>query len=307
MRRAATALLGVVALAAAFAPWLAPNAPDRRFTELMYAPPTRVHLFHEGRPSPHIHPWRLVDRLLHEFEPAREDPVRLQWFSRQRLVSAEAERGAPLLLLGADGFGRDVFSRLLYGARTTLALALLATLAATLLGVAIGGVAGYAGGRIDALLSRATEFVLLLPAIYVALALRAVVPLVLAPAVVFALLAGIFTLLGWPIVARGVRAIVLTERERDYAEAARASGAGSARVLVRHVLPAARGHALVQATLLLPTFILAEATLSYVGLGFPDTTPTWGTMLQETANVALIGVAPWRLARPQPSSSSSSR
>jgi peptide/nickel transport system permease protein len=145
-------------------------------------------------------------------------------------------------------------------------------------------------------LSRVSEFVLVLPAIYVALALRAVLPLVLSAGTVFVMLTAIFTLFGWPVVARGVRAIVAAERSREYAIAARAAGAGSARILVRHLLPAARGYITTQATLLLPAFVLAEATLSFVGLGFPPQTPTWGTMLQEASNVALLESAPWILA-----------
>jgi peptide/nickel transport system permease protein len=113
---------------------------------------------------------------------------------------------------------------------------------------------------------------------------------------VFLLLTGIFTLLGWPIVARGVRAIVLAEREREYVLAARAAGAGPLRLLVHHLLPAAGGYVRTQASLLLPAFILAEATMSFVGLGFPPATATWGTMLQDASNVALLGDAPWTLA-----------
>jgi peptide/nickel transport system permease protein len=113
---------------------------------------------------------------------------------------------------------------------------------------------------------------------------------------VFALLGAIFAFLGWPIVARGVRAIIASERERDYAAAGIAAGAGPVRMLVRHLMPSAWSYLAVQATLLLPAFILAEATLSYVGLGFPDTVPTWGTMLQDAANVSLVTEAPWMLA-----------
>jgi peptide/nickel transport system permease protein len=177
-----------------------------------------------------------------------------------------------------------------------LALGILATLLATAIGALVGGIAGCAGGRIDALLSRVSEFIVVLPAIYVMLALRAVMPLVLPGSTIFALLLAIFALLGWPMVARGVRAIVLVERDRDYAVAARAAGASGARLLTRHLLPAAGGYLSSQASLLLPAFILAESTMSYVGLGFPDTTPTWGTMLQDASNVALLGDAPWALA-----------
>jgi peptide/nickel transport system permease protein len=135
-----------------------------------------------------------------------------------------------------------------------------------------------------------------LPAIYVVLALRAVMPLVLPPRDVFFLLVGIFALVGWPIVARGVRGIIASEREREYVMAGRALGAGPLRLLAIHLLPATRGYLATQATLLLPAFILAEATLSYVGLGFPDSVPTWGTMLHDASNVSLLGDAPWMLA-----------
>jgi peptide/nickel transport system permease protein len=222
--------------------------------------------------------------------------VPLRWFGEGRLVSVPEGKGGPLLLLGADSLGRDTFSRLLYSARTSLLLTLVSTLFALVVGALVGGIAGYAGGVIDQVVSRFTDFVLVLPAIYVALALRAAMPLVLPPATVFLLLVSIFALLGWPIVARGVRAIVASEREREYVLAGRALGATPSRLLLRHLLPATRGYLGVQATLLLPAFIMAEATLSYVGLGFPDTVPTWGTMLQEAANISLVVDAPWMLA-----------
>src|SRR5688572_2725843 len=295
MRTAGAVLLGMILFAACAAPWLAPNPPNARFSNLLYAPPTWVHVG-DGMAAPHVHPLRIVSRLERRFEEDRTTHVPLRWFSGGVLVSGDSEKGAPLLLLGADAFGRDRFSRLLHGSRATLALALLATLFATVLGALVGGVAGYAGGRLDTLLSRFSEFVVVLPAIYVTLALRAVMPLVLPGSTIFALLLAIFALLGWPMVARGVRAIVLVERDREYAVAARAAGASPTRLITRHLLPAARGYLGTQATLLLPAFILAESTMSYVGLGFPDTTPTWGTMLQDASNFAMLGDAPWGLA-----------
>lgn len=292
MTRVGAAMLVVIALAGLAAPWLSPNDPNQRFQRLLSAPPTLVHL--SG--GPHIFPLEIRSLRERTFEEDRSRPVPIRWFSNGRLLTADADAGAPLLLLGADAYGRDIFSRLLHGARATLLVAVIATLGATLLGALLGGVSGQASGWLDAGLSRITEFVLVLPAIYVALALRAVMPLVLSATTVFLLLTGIFTLLGWPVVARGVRAIVLAERERDYAMAARAAGASGPRMLVRHLLPAARGYILTQATLLFPAFILAEATMSFVGFGFPPTVATWGTMLQDAANVAALGDAPWSLA-----------
>jgi peptide/nickel transport system permease protein len=293
VKRAGFVLLVVVAIVAVLAPWLAPNPPDRRFADHLYAPPTPIRA--DLAVGAYIYPSRLVSRLERRFEADRSRPIALRWFADGRLLSAPEPEG-PLLLLGADAFGRDIFSRLLYGARATLALAAIATIAAILLGTLVGGIAGYAGGAVDEILSRTSDFILVLPAIYVALALRAVLPLVLPAQTVFILLTTIFALLGWPVVARGVRAIVASERTRDYAMATHALGASHTRMLVRHLLPATRSYVVVQATLLLPAFILAEATLSYVGLGFPDAVPTWGTMLQDAANVALLVDAPWLLA-----------
>ncbi len=296
MTKVGCALVGLIVLASVLAPWLAPNAPDQSFPSLLYAPPTAVHVFRDGLRSPHIHALRLVNLRDRIFEQDASRPIALNWFSAGTLVTADPEGGTPLLVLGADAYGRDIFSRVLYGARVTVSLAVISTVLAVALGALIGGVAGYAGGRVDDLLSRTSEFLLVLPTMYVVLALRAAMPLVLPAATVFFLLAGIFALLGWPIVARGVRAIVASERHRDYAVAAQALGAGPLRLIVRHLLPAARGYIVAQSTLLLPAFILAEATISYIGLGFPDTIPTWGTMLQDATQMALFGEAPWALA-----------
>ena len=287
MKAAGRALLILIVFVAVAAPWLAPNPPDRRFDSFLYAPPTPFHWTQ-------FYPLRLVNRLERRFE-VRERPVSVRWFGAGHLVSS-ADANEPLLLLGADSYGRDIFSRLVYGSRASLGLAALATLATMIFGAAIGGIAGYAGGAIDEVLSRFSDFVLVLPAIYVVLALRAVMPLVLPAGQVFALLVGIFALVSWPVVARGVRGIIASEREREYVTAGRAAGASPARLLAVHLMPAARGYLTTQATLLLPAFVLAEATLSYVGLGFPTSVPTWGTMLYDASNVALVGEAPWMLA-----------
>jgi peptide/nickel transport system permease protein len=220
----------------------------------------------------------------------------LAWFSNGVLVRQVDETAGPWLLLGGDRLGRDVFARILHGARLSLTVAVVATLGALLLGALVGGLAGVAGGVVDDVLMRLADLVIVLPAMYVVLALRASLPLVLSPAAIFVLVAGILALVGWPVVARGVRAIVAAEHERDYAVAARALGMGRWRLLVRHLLPAAGGFLTTQAILLLPACILAEATLSYVGLGFPDPAVSWGTMLQDAANVAALVDAPWTLA-----------
>ena len=277
------------------APWLAPNDPNARFPDLLYAPPTRVHLFGESA-APYIYTPRLVSRLERRFEDDRSRPVPLRFLSDGRVITGDAGAGAPLLLLGADGYGRDIFSRLFYGGRATLAVALIATLGAAWLGMLIGGISASGARWIDAVLSRFSEFVLVLPTIYVALALRAMMPLMLSAGQVFLLLVGIFTLLGWPVVARGVRAIVLAERERDYVVAARAAGAQPARVLIRHLLPATNG-------LRPDAGVAAAAGVHPCGgddvvcrAGVSAERGDVGNDAQDAENVAMLGDAPWTLA-----------
>lgn len=277
--------LAVLTTLAMIAPLIAPYQPGESFRDYLNAPPMRPHL--DGL-SPSFHPLVLADRLESRFEPDASRSVGLPWFTR--------DAATPVFLLGADDFGRDVFSRLLYGARTSIGLSLVATLGAALIGALAGAWAGYRGGWIDETIMRVADFVLVLPVIYVVVVLRAVLPLVLAPSTVFFLVTIIFVVVGWPFVAKGVRAIVAGERNREYVQAAQSLGAGPFRILTVHLIPACAGHLLVQATLLLPAYILAEATLSFIGLGFPDPTASWGTMLAGAANYNSVSRFPWTLA-----------
>jgi peptide/nickel transport system permease protein len=298
-RRLGAVLVAAALCAATFAPFLAPHALGDHFDELLNAPPTRPRLVDANGAwhAPFIYRWQRVSQLEQRYEEDRSAVVPLVWFSGGRLVRSADEPAAPLLLLGADSFGRDVFSRVLFGARISLGLAIAAALGAMLGGGLLGGVAGYYGGWLDDLLMRATDFVMVLPGTYVALALRSVLPLVLSATEVFTLLALIFAVVGAPFIARGVRAIVRSERRLEYAAAAQALGASDLRLLVRHLLPATRGFIAVEITLLVPAFIVAEATLSYVGLGFPDQVASWGTMLHDAStNIRVFADFPWLLS-----------
>ena len=279
-------LLAAIALLVLAAPAFAPYDPGRLFPGYQYAPPMRPHVIADDGAwhAPFAYPVRVEDPLERRYSEDRT--TRIGSFAGPQ----------PWFLLGSDALGRDVLSRLLIGARLSLGIALIATVLSIAIGTAIGGIAGHAGGWVDDGLMRAADFVTVLPAIYVVLALRGVLPLVLSPGEVSMALVAVLALVGWPVIARGVRTILLVERQAEYAEAARASGAGPWRLMTRHLLPATGGFLGVQATVLVPAFVMAEATLSFVGLGFAEPTPSWGVMLADAAAVQIAADAPWLLA-----------
>ncbi|HXT69524.1 MAG TPA: ABC transporter permease [Vicinamibacterales bacterium] len=287
-------LLVATGLLAIVAPILAPHDPTTQFADKAYAPPTRIHLRDAtGFRAPFFYKQTLVNRLAREYADDTSAPISLRWFSGGR-VATSGDSTEPVLLLGADALGRDVFSRLVSGARWSLGVTALGVLGALLVGILVGGLAGTAGGRVDSMLMGASNWLLAMPGAYLVLVLRGALPLVLTTGETFALISILFTVATWPHVARGVRGIVAAERAREYAEAARASGAGLWR-LMSQLLPAARGFLAVETVLLVPALLVAEATVSYLSLGFPDASASWGTLLQDV-NVRVMSEAPWMLA-----------
>jgi len=294
VQRAGTVAAAVLAGATVVASWIAPYDPGRQFTDAPFAPPMRPHLIDDGHfHRPFVYPIRLADPLERRYEEDRTRRIPLRWFEGSFVAVDGPE---PWFALGSDSLGRDVFSRLVIGARLSLGVAVLSTVLTLAFGIAVGAAAGYGGGRLDEVLMRLADLVLVLPVIYVILALRGALPLVLSNTQVFAALVAVLGVVGWPGVAKGVRGIFITERAEEYAEAARALGAGPARIAMRHLLPAARGFLWIQVTVLVPAFILAEATVSFAGLGFAAPTPSWGVMLQDAASARVAADAPWLLA-----------
>lgn len=291
-------LSGLLALLAIAGPRFAGAGPADQHTDFVYAPPMLPRILDAAGSvrRPFIYPLRLEDRLEHRYSQDRTRTMPLRFFHDGQILSVDRDPSAPWFPLGSDALGRDLLARLAVGARLSLGVALVAAVGALLAGAAAGSVAGLAGGSVDDMVMRVSDFIIALPAVYVVLALRAVMPLVLSAAQVFWTLVLVLSAVGWPLAARGVRAVIAAERNREYAEAARAMGVSRTRLLLRHLLPAARGFLVVQATLLVPAFVLAEATLSYVGLGFGEAYPSWGAMLREAGQGRAFVEAPWLFA-----------
>ena len=278
--RVGTWLLVVVGLAAAGAPWLATSDVSSHHPDLALAPPS-------------LQRRALVERLPPTYRTL-DERLPLEWFAGTLVRSADPAE--PLLPLGSDSLGRDQWTRLLHGARLSLGLTLAGLTGALGIGTLLGLLAGSSGGWLDTTVMRLADLFIAWPALYVVLVLRAAMPLSLPFASLFTLMALVLTLAGWPIVARAVRSVTAAERTRESVLAARAAGATGGWIIRRHLLPAAMPVVVTQALLLVPSFILAEATLSFIGLGFSDPTPSWGTMLIEAAQPFTLRHAPWLLA-----------
>jgi peptide/nickel transport system permease protein len=198
--------------------------------------------------------------------------------------------------LGTDGFGRDELTRVLLATRLSLLAGCLATLLALALGAVSGALAGYHGGWLDAVITRIAELFQSLPWFYLVIGIRALLPLSLTPAAAILMVGVVAGITAWPRPCRLVRSVVLSERERDYVAAARGFGASDWYLLRIHILPAAYSVILVQASLLIPQFVLAETTLSFLGLGVGEPAASLGNMLAALRDFRLLTSCPWMLA-----------
>jgi peptide/nickel transport system permease protein len=306
----AAAVLVAIHGALLFAGFLAPYDPTAQDRAHPYAPPTRLHFVDPGGKlhlRPFVYPNAERGGITGDYEEdqRRAYPVRL--FLRgtsYKLAGVFAmdwhlfatDPSAPIYWLGTDAYGRDQFSRLLYGGQISLFAGLLATGLSLGLGLILGALAGFYGRWPDEALMRGAELFLALPWLYLLFAVRAFLPLQISPTEAFFLLVVVIGMVGWARPARLIRGIVLSAKERNYVLAARGFGASDLYLLRRHVLPQTWGVVLTQAALLVPQYILAEVTLSFLGLGVGEPVPSWGNMLSSLQHYYVLASYWWMLA-----------
>jgi peptide/nickel transport system permease protein len=309
LRKNRLAIIGGVILlflytVALFAPFIAPYTFNAQ-TGPAYHPPMRV--YWNGGPTVYETSMTYDTYRNRVYIEDAQRPLRLGFFvkgesfrlfglipmDRHLFGVSGSEKRA--YLFGTDEFGRDYLTRLVYGSQISLSVGLIGVAITFTLGLLVGGASGFYGGRVDAVIMRLCEIMMSVPDFYLLLALAAMLPPTLPPALVFLMIIGILSLVGWAGMARIVRGMVLSVREREYVEAARALGVSDARIIVRHVIPATFTFAIVAATLSIPGYILGEAGLSFLGLGIRDPVPSWGNMLNAAQKLNILESKPWIL------------
>ncbi|WP_333834797.1 ABC transporter permease [Rubrimonas sp.] len=301
-------------LVALLADFIAPKDPGATSTRHTYAPPQSVSLFMRDddglRFLPHVTDYRVTiepQAVRRVFVADESKPIPIGLFVRtapyeflgvvtlsHRLIGP-LEAGKPFYLLGADRLGRDMLSRVIHGARVSLSIGLVGVAVSLVLGVVFGGVSGYYGGAVDDVIQRVIEFLKALPTIPLWMGLAAAIPATWSPLTVYFAVTVLISLIGWTSLAREVRGRFLSLKTEDFVASARLDGAPEMRVILRHMAPSFASHIIATLTLAIPSMILAETALSFLGIGLRAPVISWGVLLQEAQNVRAVASAPWLL------------
>lgn len=308
-----TIALYVVAVVPGF---FAVNDPSQQNRRAVFHPPQALHIIDSGENGswairPYIHPYVLArdpTTLASVYKEDSERKVYLQMFgegyeysvlglfnARTHLFASQ-DASQPLFFFGADRLGRCVYSRIMLGAQISLSVGLLGVFLSLTLGIILGGISGYYGGRIDFAIQRVIELVLSLPTIPIWLALAAALPQDWPATLNYLMITVILSLTGWAQLARVVRGRFLSLRTEEFVTAARLDGASEGRIIFRHMLPSFSSHIIASVSLAIPAMILAETSLSFLGLGLQPPTISWGVLLREAQNIRSIATAPWLFA-----------
>jgi len=311
VRNRAAVAGGVVILlfyiTALFANFLAPYTLTTRFRDRIYIPPQAIHFFDEGNFSPYVYGFKTtldlntlqrvaeVDRSIkypvHFF--VEGEPYKLFGFINLNTHLFGAAGAGAVNLLGTDRQGRDLLTRILIGSQVSLTIGLVGVFLSLTLGTILGVVSGFFGGWVDELIQRVIELVRSFPSIPLWMALSAAIPAAWPPMRIYFAVTIILSLIGWTWLARQLRGQVLSLRNQDFVLAAKLMGANNARIIFKHLVPAAIGHIIVVATLAMPGMILAETALSFLGLGLQPPVTSWGVLLKEVQDLQSIAIYPW--------------
>ena len=305
-----TAVLFLFYGAALFCETTSPADPNLRNSAHIYAPPQTIHFFADD--GFHLRPFvygikggELDENWMRQYQPDRSKRLKLRLFVKgdpyeiwglipwDRHLIGIKERGEPLYLLGADHFGRDLLSQVIYGSRISLSIGLVGVFMSLIIGCIMGGISGYFGGWIDNAIQRIIELLMSLPTLPLWMGLAAALPPEWPPLRVYLGMVVILSLIGWTGLARVVRGKIMALREEDFAMAARLAGASEMRIIRKHLLPSFSSYLIVNITLSVPGMILGETALSYLGLGLRAPVISWGVLLQQAQSVQVLSNYPW--------------
>lgn len=303
---ACVVILGLLYFCTIFSQFIAPYGPESQNLGKAYHPPTGI-VFEGIRP--HVQIYQNVDPSAAQYAPiegetapifffAKGEPYKLFGFipMERRLFSVpEPER---IYLLGSDTTGRDVFTRLLYGAQVSLSVGLVGIMITMTLGFLVGGIAGYFGGRVDFVAMRIVEFIMAMPGLYLLIALRGALAEYFEPSQMYLVIIIILSFIGWAGAARIIRGMSLSLRQQPFVLAAEVMGQSTVKILFKHFLPNLASYVLVAATLSIPGYILAEAALSFLGLGIQEPGASWGLMLRQAQELKVFTLGIWWLLTP---------